>query len=566
MKVLVIDDDVLDRANARRALLSSGAELEIVERGTVAEGLAEFERQAFDVVLLDYRLPDADGLEALRGLRAGSGVQCPVLILSGLDDESLAQRCLEQGAQEYLIKDEINPRVLYRAVRQACHRFRLEETLRRNNEEIRILAARDPLTGLANRLFFDESLRAAMALAQRHGHPLALLLLDIDQFKYVNDSYGHDAGDQLLREVAARLLGTLRSGDMLCRLGGDEFAVLAHDFENESQVLNLAQRLLVSMHRPIRLATIDVNCSVSIGVSCYPSCATSAEELMKHADLAMYKSKRDGRNQISFFSDDLNIGAMRRVTLERELRASLANHEFELHYQPQFGGPFADIVAVEALLRWRHPERGLLAPLEFLDVAEDSGLIVPIGAWVVREACRQARVWRRGRTRIPVLSVNLSAAQLRNEALPELVGQAIEENDMHPRDLEFEITENAIVQAPDKAARVLQRLVDMGSSIALDDFGAGYSSLSHIRMFPIGVLKIDKSLLHGAGAGSREERLLRSVLSMARSLELQSVVEGVETEEQARVARRYGADRLQGFLLARAVPGHDFGLMLDEAA
>ncbi len=566
MKVLVIDDDDFDRATARRALLSSGASLEIVECATVATGLAEFERQDFDVVLLDYRLPDADGLEALRGLRTGSGAQCPVLILSGLDDESLAQRCLEQGAQEYLIEDEINPRVLHRAMRQARHRFRLEETLRRNTEEIRILAARDPLTGLANRLFFDESLRAAMALAQRHGHPLALLLLDIDQFKYVNDSYGHDAGDLLLREVAARLLGTLRSGDMLCRLGGDEFAVLAHDFDSESQVLNLAQRLLLSLHRPIHLEAADVNCTVSIGVACFPSSAGSAEELMKHADLAMYKSKRNGRNQMSFFSDDLNIEALRRVTIERQLRSSLANGEFELHYQPQFGGPFADIVAVEALLRWRHPERGLLAPAEFLDVAEDSGLIVPIGAWVLDEACRQSREWRDSTSRMPILSVNLSAAQLRNDELPDIVSRVLESNGLRPRDLELEITENAIVEAPDKVARVLGRLVEMGSSIALDDFGAGYSSLSHIRRFPIGVLKIDKSLLHGAACGNREERLLRSVLSMARSLDLKSVVEGVETPDQARVARLHGADRLQGHLLAPALPANDFGLMLDEAA
>jgi diguanylate cyclase len=570
MRVLVIDDDEIDRTSARRALMRSDASIRVVERSNAADGLAEFEREAYDAVLLDYRLPDADGLETLHRLRAGAGSQCAVLMLSGMDDEGLAERCLEEGAQDYLLKDDLGSRHLHRALVQARHRFRLEENLRRSHEEIRTLAEHDPLTGLANRRFFDDSLHAAMPLALRHGHPLALLLLDIDHFKNVNDSYGHDAGDVLLREVARRLMGTLRGGDLLCRLGGDEFAVLGHDFDSPAQANHLAQRLLAAMSRPIRVGAVDVNCTVSIGVVCYPSGANTAEELMKHADLAMYRSKKAGRNQVSFFSQELNTEAVRRMTLERELRVALDRQGFELHYQPQYGGPGDGIVAIEALLRWRHPQRGLLGPIEFLDVAEDSGLIVPIGEWVLREACQQARHWRRaarnGNGVTPVLSVNLSAAQLRNDNLVGLVDETLKENGMQPDALELEITENAIVGAPTWAAKVLGAFVDMGASVALDDFGTGFSSLSHLRAFPIGVLKLDKSLVHGAASLKRDERLLMSVLAMARNLGLRSVVEGIETAEHESLARRHGADRLQGFLFARALPPAEMDLLLATAA
>ncbi len=569
MRILLIDDDDFDRANARRALLRRIPASDIVECATASDGLAEFARHHYDAVLLDYRLPDAEGLDALHKLRSGPGTQCAVLILSGLDDEGLAVRCLEEGAQDYLFKDDLDPRHLYRALTQAQQRFRLEETLRRNNEEIRSLAQHDPLTGLANRRFFDESLRAAMPLAQRHGRPLALLLLDIDNFKYINDSYGHDAGDTLLAEVARRLQGTLRGGDMLCRLGGDEFAVLAHEFATAAQAHHLAQRLLAALERPIRVESVDVNCSVSIGVACYPSGASTADELMKHADLAMYRSKRAGRNRISFYSESLNVEAVRRVTLERELRAALASDAFEVYYQPQFHRRGDDIVAIESLLRWRHPTRGLLSPAEFLDIAEDSGLIVPIGSWVLHETCRRVRAWRSrplANGYRPVACVNLSAAQLRNDALPGIVRAALAENDLEASDLEFEITENAIVEAHGRASEVLQSLAEMGASIALDDFGTGFSSLSHLRLFPIRVLKIDKSLLHGATTVDRDQRLLMSVLTMARSLELESVVEGVETKEQAELACRLGADRLQGFLLSNALTATDLDARLDLAA
>ncbi len=555
MKLLLIDDDESDRARARRALVRSDAMVRIVEHSTAKGGLAEFETQEFDAVLLDYRLPDADGLEALHRLRTSPGTQCAVLILSGLDDEGLAERCLEEGAQDYLLKDDLVSRHFFRAIQQARHRFRLEEAVKRSNEEVRALADHDALTGLVNRRCFDQSLRSAMPLALRHDHPLAVMLLDVDYFKRVNDLHGHDAGDLLLREVARRLQGALRAGDVLCRMGGDEFAVLAHEFHAPVEANLLAQRLQAALLRPIRIETADVHCTLSIGVACYPSSANTAEELMKHADLAMYRSKRAGRNQVSFFSEDLNVEAVRRVTLERELRDALPGQQFVLHYQPQYGGPHVGIVAVEALLRWNHPKRGLLLPGEFLDVAEDTGLIVPIGRWVLGEACRQASLFREASglgVRPPVMSVNLAAAQLRDDLLVGEVVEALRANHLDPQDLELEITESAIVDAPTSAARVLDELSRMGVSIALDDFGTGYSSFSHLRLFPIGVLKVDKSLLHGATAGPREERLLMSVLSMARSLGLCSVVEGIENQAHEVLARRHGADRLQGFLFSHA--------------
>ena len=504
MRVLLIDDDPRHREAARRALQRDGAGHEIVEATTAAEGVDLYHWTPFDVVLLGYRLPDADGLETLRALRRSPEFQSAVLLLTDAEDEALAEACLDEGAQDFLVRAELDARHLGRALKQAGHRFRLEEAVRRHHDELRSLAERDPLTGLSNRLYFDASLRTAMPLALRHGEPLALMMLDVDQFKYVNDSFGHDVGDQLLREVSRRLQGALRAGDLLCRLGGDEFAVLAHQFADEQHTLYLAQRILEAMRRPIPLGGVDVTCTVSIGVACYPSTARSADELMKHADLAMYKSKRSGRNRVSFFSDDLNAQAVRRVTLERELRAALTAGQFELHFQPQYGAA-GGIVAAEALLRWRHPVHGLVGPHHFLDVAEDSGLIVPIGAWVLEEACGHAANWHRhGAATAPLVSVNLSGVQLRSDDVVGLVDRALRRSGIDATDLELEITENAIVDSPARASKILDRLTSRGTSIALDDFGTGFSSLSHLRMFPISVLKLEKSFLQGATLEQRE--------------------------------------------------------------
>ncbi len=565
MRVLLIDDDRVDRELVRRALTRDGASFDIDEAPTSAQGVDLYRWTPYDVVLVDYRLPDADGLETLRALRRSPEFQGAILVLTGNDDEELAERCLEAGAQDFLLKSELNSRHIGRAVQQARQRFRLEAALRRHHDQLRTLAEHDPLTGLSNRMFFDAALRSAMPLALRHGEPLALMLLDVDQFKLVNDSYGHDVGDQLLQEVARRLQGALRAGDLLCRLGGDEFAVLAHQFANDQQTLHLAERILDGMRRPIHVGGTELSCTVSIGVACYPSGASSPEELMKHADLAMYKSKRTGRNRASFFSDDLNALAIRRVTLERELRTGFAQRQFEVWYQPQFGAG-GRIVAAEALLRWRHPQRGLLAPGEFLDVAEDSGLIVPIGAWVLDESCAAAARWQRAGRHRPVLSVNLSGVQLRSEDIVEVVDAALDRHGLAPTDLELEITENAMVDSPARATRILDRLTSRGTSIALDDFGTGYSSLSHLRLFPISVLKIEKSFVQGATHESREELLFQSVLQMARSLDLETVAEGVETGEQAELARRHGADRLQGHLFAQALPADAFVTLLAAAA
>jgi diguanylate cyclase (GGDEF)-like protein len=568
LKVLLIDDDAVDRAATKRALQREGAGYEFVEAATAAEGIDLYRWTPYDVVLVDYRLPDSDGLQTLHALRRSPEFQAAIVILTGQDDEALAERCLEEGAQDFILKSELGSRHIGRALKQARHRFRLEETVHRHHTELRTLAEHDPLTGLSNRLYFDSSLRSAMPLALRHGEPLALMLLDVDEFKYVNDSYGHDIGDRFLREVSSRLQGALRAGDLLCRLGGDEFAVLAHQFASEEQSLYLAQRILDTMRRPIHLAGADMTCTVSIGVACYPSSAFSAEELMKHADLAMYKSKRSGRNRASFYSGDLNAHAVRRVTLEQELRAALAAGQFEVRYQPQFG-PTGGIVAAEALLRWRHPVHGLVGPQYFLDIAEDCGLVVPIGAWVLMEACDQAAAWRRAGWSAgepPMVSVNLSGVQLRNEDIVELVDIALEKSGLDPTALELEITENAIVEAPGRASNILDQLSSRGTSIALDDFGTGFSSLSHLRLFPISVLKIDKSFLQGAMLEAREESLFRSVIMMARNIDLETVVEGVETCAQAELARRHGADRLQGFLFAHALPPGEFEQLLRSAA
>jgi diguanylate cyclase (GGDEF)-like protein len=394
----------------------------------------------------------------------------------------------------------------------------------------------------------QERLRQAVSLARRHRKQLALLFVDLDHFKNVNDSLGHGVGDDLLQLVATRLRDAVRQEDLVSRLGGDEFCIVLQDLNEPREAATVAQKLLAELSEPYRVGEHDLYVAASIGIACLPNDGHDMETLLKHADIAMYRAKGVGRGNFQFYSDAENHGAMSAVAMTSSLRQALAQGEFELHYQPRVDVPSGRIVAVEALLRWNHPEHGLVLPDQFLSFAEDNGLIVPIGEWVLREACAQARRWtEQGWGRIAV-AVNLSMRQLRNSQLVDQVRAALEANALPPWRLELEITESMAMQAPEHTQRAVRAFADLGVRIALDDFGTGHSALHYLKRFPVNVLKIDQAFVSGLPGDRHDAAIARAVVDLARGLELEVVAEGVRQAAQRDFLLGVGCRLCQGDL------------------
>jgi diguanylate cyclase (GGDEF)-like protein len=561
LRLLLIDDDELDRMAVMRALRRSQLMVDVVQATTAAEGIALAAEQEFDAILLDYRLPDQDGIEVLRALRSDRSKGVAVLMLSRQEDEALAELCLDAGAQDFLLKDEVNTRRLLRAVRQARQRYQMEVALNDSREMLQQLSELDALTGLTNRRGFEHALVNAIARAQRGDGHLAVLLLDLDDFKMVNDSWGHDAGDALLIEVAKRLSSTIRDGDRLCRLGGDEFVVLMVDFADEKQAVLLADRLVAALQTPVSLGVTNHVVTTSIGIATLKTCADNGLDLLRFADIAMYQAKQDGRNQSRFYSAALQEAVQLRAGIKHDLQSALANNEFEIYYQAQVNAIDGSLGGMEALLRWRHPRLGLLTPATFMTVAEETGLIVGIGDWVIHTACRQLGTWQ---ARHPMhcpklaLGINLSAVQVRHEHLFDVIKSALSLCSLDAGSLELELTESALITDASETIAMLSKIVREGISLSLDDFGTGYSSLEHLKLFPISVLKIDKGFVSAIGSDAKGERLLVAIIAFAKALEMKVVAEGVETRAQADFCTKNGCDLLQGYHFSYPVSADEF--------
>lgn len=433
---------------------------------------------------------------------------------------------------------------------------------KRAEEQVRHLAHHDQLTGLPNRVLLHERLHQALGLARSSGSRLGLLLLDLDHFKDINDTLGHPAGDGLLRAAAERFRRALRPGDTLARLGGDEFAVVLPGLAGGQGAAVLAQRLIDALAGPFVLEAQEVHVSASVGIALFEGEPDHADELVRKADLALYKAKREGRGRFSSFEPSMDTEAQARGRLERELRAALDKGEFVLHYQPQVDLRTGRVDSVEALVRWRHPERRLVLPGEFVPVAEASGLIRPLGAWVLGEACRQTRAWRDEGIEL-VMMVNLSPAQLRHDGLLREIDGALCASGLDPRWLELEITENLFMERSEGAIdRALLGLAARGIRLALDDFGTGYSSLASLRRLPVAKIKIDRSFVQKIGGDPEDEAVVRAMVSLGHALGKQVVAEGVEHEAQLAFLRRVGCDAAQGFLLARPQAPNELGRLL----
>jgi len=428
---------------------------------------------------------------------------------------------------------------------------------RQAESKLNYLAYHDPLTGLANRRCFIERLEESLREAAHRGQRLAVLFIDLDQFKQVNDSLGHAVGDELLVSVAARLTEYVRLIDMLARLGGDEFICLMEAVRNEAEVQMVAEEIIAAFDMPFRLSDHELFLSTSVGISLFPGDGASVVDLMRNADTAMYRAKAIGRGQLHFYTPEMTRDAQARIRMENLLRRALDNGELSVHLQPQVDTRSGVLVGAEALVRWNSPELGLVMPSHFIPLAEDSGIIIPLGYWVLRETCRQVMQWRESGFDLPQVSVNLSVKQLERPEFFNALGQILDETGMDAATLKLELTESVVMGVGD-AFTLLQRLRDLGISLALDDFGTGYSSLSYLKLLPVQQLKIDRSFVKGIGDNPGDEAIIRTVMELANSLGFEVVAEGVETREQETFLAGLGCQQLQGFLHGHAVPPAEF--------
>jgi diguanylate cyclase (GGDEF)-like protein/PAS domain S-box-containing protein len=424
------------------------------------------------------------------------------------------------------------------------------------------MAHHDFLTGLPNRALLTERLTQAMALAKRNGKQLALLFMDLDYFKHINDSLGHAIGDQLLQLVAERLSACVRTTDTVCRQGGDEFVILLVEIEQPQDAANVAEKLLTAAALPQFVGHNELNVTVSIGISVYPDDGHDVDSIMQNADTAMYHAKAAGRNNYQFFTADMNARAVRRLVVESSLRRALTQGEFFLHYQPQIDVASGAMTGTEALIRWQDPNLGLIYPEQFVAIAEQSGLIVPIGRWVLREACRQVQAWLdAGLLAVPV-AVNISAVEFRHKDFVDGVAQVLRETGLAPGYLELELTESVLMDDAKSSASVLEALKAMGVRLAIDDFGTGYSSLSYLKRFPIDTMKIDQSFVRDIVTDGDDATIVSAMIGMGKSLKQRVVAEGVETQQQLAMLRTRECADVQGFLLSRPLAVEDFERML----
>jgi diguanylate cyclase (GGDEF)-like protein/PAS domain S-box-containing protein len=421
--------------------------------------------------------------------------------------------------------------------------------------KLKHMARFDALTGLANRTQFTERLGLALARAARSRNSFALMFIDLDRFKAINDSLGHAAGDELLRTMAARLSAQVRGADLVARLGGDEFVILVEDVDDAASIRTLADRLLQAIAEPMTLQQRRFQISGSVGISVYPNDGDDAETLLKNADAAMYLAKSRGRNNVQCYTVQLASQAFNQFTLEADLRQAVQRGELTLMYQPKVRIDTGELSGLEALLRWRHPTRGLLAPGEFIELAEESGLIVPIGRWVMLAACRQIRTWRDAGLEVPRCAINLSPRQFAGDSLETDLRHALGTYGLPPQVLEVEITEGTLMTDTKRAERVMSRLHDLGIRISIDDFGTGYSSLAYLKRFPAQVLKIDRSFIGDLPGDLDDVAITEAVVAMAHKLGLAVVAEGVETEPQRAFLQQLGCDEAQGYLFGRPMAG-----------
>jgi diguanylate cyclase (GGDEF)-like protein len=550
MKVLIVDDDIVDRRIIIKALSGVHMHRKITEKSSVSEGLAAIEKEHFDVILLDYKMPEVDGIEMLYELRSRSDLgNTAVVMVSASEDTELALSCIEAGAQDFVVKSEISEGKLSKAILHAKKRFEIEQKMHDSYVNMKKMAERDPLTGLSNRYHFDETLKVMITNNKRTLHSVALLALDLDNFKHINDTLGHDAGDLVLVEMVNRINACLRRNEGFARIGGDEFAIILDGLSNMLEVSNIADRILDTFSKPFAVGGKEIYCSMSIGVAIFPADSLIAQDLIKSADIAMYRAKQSGKNQVCFYESKYQEEFNHRVAIQSDINLVLKNESFSLHYQPLFDVNTNKVVSFEALIRWPIDSKVSYTPDEFIPIAEETHQIGAIGKWVFNESLTQLKHWHNTYGEHLSMSINVSPVQLREDGFVDFVIAMLSKHQIPAANVTLEITETAFFSEHEKIKICLQNLSQLGVSIVLDDFGMGYSSISHLTSYPINIVKIDKSLQGEYSNGN--ESMFEALALMLAKLNFKTVAEGVETAEQLALCQKYKVDRVQGFYLGK---------------
>ena len=565
--VLVVDDDAGARLLVGTALEMAGFRVVAAADGVTA--LSQFREHPADCVVLDVVMPGMNGFDVCSALRALPGSRhVPILMQTSLDDMESVNRAYNAGATDFSSKG-INPMLLAQRVKFLVRAKQTQDQLRESEARVRYLAYYDPLTALPNRQRLLQILEQQVEWALPRQRGLAVLMLDIDNLSRINDTQGQEAGDALLKEVAHRLQNCLRDSqrtleraddslekiditDWVARTGGDEFALALPGVSTAEAAQAVAQRVQLALARPFVFAQAEIPLSATMGISLFPGDAATPGALVKNADAAMHHGKKTGQGGLEFFNKSISTRAARHLSMEADLRKAVERGEFTLNYQPRLALKDLRVEAVEALLRWRHPQRGLVSPDEFIPLAEQTGLIVEIGDWVLREACAQARRWRDAGSLSWQVAVNVSGVQFRDGSLVSRVSRAVDAAGIDSRMIELEFTEGALIEYSAAVNKAVKSLKELGVATALDDFGTGYSSLSYLRHFPIDTLKIDRVFMRDiASKNGGKAPLVDAIIAMAKSLGLATVAEGVETEAQWQYLKSRDANQVQGFLFCR---------------
>ncbi|MEM1190656.1 MAG: EAL domain-containing protein [Pseudomonadota bacterium] len=562
-RILVADDDINVRLLSRQCLESEG--MEVIEAADGHEALDAFFRERPDLVFLDVEMPGMTGLEVCRRIRAmPQGESVPIMIVTGSDDRESIDEGFDAGATQYKTKP-VNWSLLSRDVQYMLRASDAFNVLKRQEDRLRYLAYFDPLTSLPNRRSFTEQLHRRLKRARRRDSQGALLFIDLDNFKRINDSIGHARGDRLLVEIAKRLASELREDDAvsyftelnaedngdteIARLGGDEFTIVLSDVTSTTDVERIARRIINVLSEPIHLHTHNPVVTPSIGIALFPEDGDDADALVRNADTAMYAAKADGRACYRFYNEEMNARSLEQLELEEDLRHAIRDQQLEVWYQPQIEALTGRVVSLEALLRWRHPQRGMISPADFIPVAEQTGQIIELGEWVLSRVAEQCREWDAGGLPSFRICVNISPLQFNRPDLIHYIRDFLPRSRVDAERLELELTESAIMIDGDNTVLKLKELKSLGLDLAVDDFGTGYSSLNYLRKFPIDTLKIDQSFVSDM-ASADGAAIVDAIIALARALNMRSIAEGIETEDQLGFLASRRCDLLQGYFLA----------------
>jgi diguanylate cyclase (GGDEF)-like protein len=540
VRILLIDEDQEEYALIGQLLSAIGSRsYELTWCRQPEHALEAILSDLHDVVLLDFQ-KNRQGSQAILTKAVQQGTNRPIIVMTEELDRNVDRDAIRSGASDYLLKGKVDSHLLERAIRYAVDRKAAELKLAR-------LAHYDPLTNVPNRILFRDRLQRAVERAKRGQQTVALFFVDLDGFKQINDSCGHDAGDELIRTVADRLNACMRKSDSVARIGGDEFTVILEDVDATADIVNVARKVIDVVSRPVTISGQQLFVGCSIGIAVYPEAGQDVDSLLKHADMAMYQAKSLRGSAYRFYTEKMNVEAMNQMYLEADLRRGLRRNEFELYYQPRIALETGKVAGLEALLRWNHPVRGTISPNDFIPLAEEVGLIVPLGYWIIHQACQDIRTMDMLGMDPLHVAVNLSFKQFLDVKFVQTVSNIIESAAIDPRRLEFELTETAIMSNFDDTQRCMQRICELGPTFSLDDFGTGFSSFAHIQRLPIGALKIDRSFVKNVVYMQDDATIVKAMISLAHNLGLRVIAEGAETREQVAFLHENDCDQVQGY-------------------